>query len=68
MENVVLKDRLDGGLKKTIPKWFVYPVHIICAFKQLFHVEFNMAGLQLDALVVKKASKVMIHVRKNHVY
>jgi hypothetical protein len=47
---------------------YTHSVHVLRALKQLFHVEFNMAGLQFDPFVFKKTRKVMIHIREDHVY
>jgi hypothetical protein len=44
-----------------------YPMHILGAFHELTHVKFYVTWDQLDTLIFKKASKVVIHVWKNHV-
>lgn len=39
-------------------------MHILCPLEQLLHVEFDMAGLQLDSVVVQQTGKIVIHVGK----
>jgi hypothetical protein len=46
----------------------VVPMHILCAFEELLHVEFDVAGLQLDAFVFQQTSEIVVHVGEYHVH
>lgn len=44
-----------------------YPVHVFSPFQQLFHVQLNLAWGELDPLILQQPSKVVIHVREDHI-
>ena len=43
-------------------------MHVFGTLRELTHVELYMAWRQLDAFVFQKASKVMVHVWKDHMH
>jgi hypothetical protein len=43
-------------------------MHIFCTFKQLLHIEFDLAGLEFDTIVFQKPCKIVVHVGKDHVH
>ena len=45
-----------------------YPVHVLGAFQELLHVQFDLARSKLHALVLQQTCKIMVHVREHHVH
>lgn len=44
------------------------PMHVVCAFEELFHVELNLTGLQLHAVILEEPGEIMVQVWEDHVH
>jgi hypothetical protein len=42
-------------------------MHVLSALEQLLHIQLDLARLQLDSFILQETSKVMVHIRKDHV-
>lgn len=62
---MILYTRLD--VSKYMKGDKTYPMHVLRALDELLHIELDLADSELDTFILQQSSKIVIHVRKDHV-